>query len=118
MISLTTTEKLIMVQQWSISNSDLILRSFTASWCPPCTRIKPHLLKLEEQGVVRLRTIDVIRKEDKRPGMLIPFFELIDKNDTVVRFIQTSKEEEFTRFLQDDQRTTGDMGGSETGAVV
>lgn len=91
--------KVILVQQWSVLNSDLTLRSFTAEWCTPCTRIKPFLHALEGEGAISLLETTQMSTEDKRPGMLIPFFEMVDENGAVVRSIQTSQSGDFSAFL-------------------
>ena len=116
---MATAEKLITVQQWLLlDESGRSLRSFTASWCAPCTRIKPCLNKLEACKAIHLIGTVGISKADIRPGMLIPFFQLVDENNTIVRSIQTSKEEELRQFILGDDGAAGDMGRVETGAVV
>ena len=100
-MAIATPPKLILVQKWKLSNSETkILHSYTAEWCGPCKRIKPHIEELQNAGKITLlgtRTIDVT---EKRVGLIIPCFDLMDsKEEVIFETLQTSKPEELHAYL-------------------
>jgi thiol-disulfide isomerase/thioredoxin len=100
-----TEPKKIQINKWRI-REDLSLVSYTATWCGPCTRIKPHLLDL----VKELELVDnqEILKEDKPKDIqFIPFFQIFKGND-LFKSIQTSDKDQLTTFVSDVIRSDPD----------
>lgn len=93
---------------------DLVqLRSYTAEWCGPCRRIKPHLAELEKEGKIELiHAKEIPLTENRRKGLIIPCFDVIkvtgenvdgadvdDSNIEILHSLQTSKSEDLNKFL-------------------
>lgn len=93
-----TVIKTININKWELGDGNYLV-SYTASWCGPCQRIKPHLLEMMASNK------HVSHKEipkDTRPTHVtfIPFFDLTTSSGDIVRSIQTSKEELLRDFLE------------------
>ncbi len=42
-----------------IEEEKLVLVDFKADWCPPCKKLHPHLVKLEEKYAGRVKVVEV-----------------------------------------------------------
>lgn len=91
--------KVIQVQVWRLQGSAYFLRSYTATWCKPCGRIKPYIFDLVQRGTLVLLETRELKTGEAPMGMLIPFFELFD-NDGVKLSIQTSDSDELEHVLK------------------
>jgi hypothetical protein len=88
----------ISVTTWSIRDREgVLLRSYTATWCKPCSNIKPAILEAEKAGEITFLHDEVT---EKPTGMVIPRFELItETGGAKFDFIQTSNREKFRDFF-------------------
>lgn len=88
----------ISVITWSIRDREgIFLRSYTATWCKPCTNVKVAIEEARNAGEISMVSEET---REKPAGMVIPRFELLngvsgDKFD----FIQTSNREKFRDFF-------------------
>lgn len=88
----------ISVTTWAIRDREgILLRSYTATWCKPCTVVKTAIKEAEEAGEI---TVITEEKTEKPAGMVIPRFELItETGGSKFDFIQTSNREKFRDFF-------------------
>ncbi len=96
--------KPIMIKRFNVFNStDTELVQYSAEWCNPCQRVKVHVDKLLSEGKLTKTNEIITDKSKTRPGLIIPFFEVIDKKtQKAIKSIQTSKAEELDVFLDFD----------------
>lgn len=95
--------RLITLNKWTIKEG-LYLCSYTAEWCKPCKKIKPYILETMKNNEV---ITDIIDKNDSRRPKLVPFFQIISKNDNdnlvdssdIIDSIQNSDHEIIENFL-------------------
>ena len=101
------------------------LATYTAEWCNPCKRIKPHVLVvinglsglsglngLDGHEIISIVSSEIIEKEEfkKNINPFIPFFVLKNGNDIVDK-IQTSDSEEFSKFIGKYLELKNDLKG-------
>lgn len=90
--------KIVNVNKWLINSHNLYLITYTGTWCKPCQNIKPTLLKLIKE-CKHMGSKEIAA--DKRPKHVefIPWFDIVDQDESCIDSIQTSKPEELTAFL-------------------
>lgn len=90
-------EKKININKWELFNGQYLI-SYTAKWCSPCQRIKPVLLELTKTRK-HLGSKEVGRTKRPEHVKFIPWFDIVDKDEKIVKSLQSSKEEDLKSFL-------------------
>ena len=98
------TSKEIVVQQWSFpSDPSRYMMFYSAEWCKPCQRIKPHVQQLQAVGQIVLEDTITMDVKDVNHGRVIPSFDLVSTSgDKIIGSIQTSNPAELDVFLDFD----------------
>ncbi len=93
-------EKMINVNRWKINDTfGYYLVTYTATWCGPCQRAKPHLLKTVE-GTQHLGSKEIGRTKRPKHVKFIPWFDVLDSSDKIIESLQSSDPKQITQFIQ------------------
>ena len=81
-------------------NSEKTVIAYTATWCKPCTRVKPFLL--DYLNKYKIVSINQITKSYYKEHVyqFVPFFEVYDFKDNRLDSIQTSSEIVLKEFFE------------------
>lgn len=86
-------EKTLLITTYEINvvgREDEYLIFTSASWCAPCSRIKPHVQQHVEDGYLRPISEREIPKSEAEPGLIIPYFLRVTDKGEVISGLQTS----------------------------
>jgi len=92
-------EPIVDVITFSI-NSEKTVISYTATWCPPCCKVKPFLL--DYLNKYKITDINQITKSYYKEHVYqyVPFFEIYDVSGNKLDSIQTSSENVLREFFE------------------
>lgn len=96
----TVDKKIINVNKWKLDKNRYLV-SYTALWCKPCKRIKEYINenKLLDSYEHVESNIEIVKTDRPDHVKLIPHFDIVLEDNTIIKSMQSSNPDEFIKFI-------------------